>query len=97
SYQGKIGPPKTDAGIRDIVIPEWVLSLIEDWTRFSGKRHEDLLFGTRRNRPDNPNNILRRQIYPACQALGIPNASWLTFRRTFSSLAHAEGVSPRTI
>jgi hypothetical protein len=29
---------------------------------------------------------------PACATLQLPNASWLTFRRTYASWAHAKGV-----
>ena len=31
-------------------------------------------------------------MFPACAELGLPNASWLTFRRTYASWAHQKGV-----
>jgi integrase len=73
--------------------------MIEDWIHSSKKRRpEDLVFGTRTNRPENPNNILRRKVFPACDALGLPHANWLTFRYTFASLAHdTNEISARTI
>jgi hypothetical protein len=44
---------------------------------------EDLAFGTRngKRKPENPNNILRRHVYPACDALKLRRATWLTLRR----------------
>jgi hypothetical protein len=37
--------------------------------------------------------VLRRWVFPACAELGLPNVSWLTFRRTYASSAHHKGVS----
>ena len=50
------------------------------------------MFGTRTGKPISPNNVLRRWIRPACEALDFPPVSWLTFRRTFSSWSHQQGV-----
>ncbi len=58
---------------------------------------EDLVFGTRRSRIDNPNNILRRQVFPASDRLEIPHATWLTFRRRWATWADNEHVGARTI
>ena len=44
-----------------------------------------------------PNNVLRRAIFPACKALGLPNATWLTFRRTYSSWSHDKGVPGKVV
>ena len=44
-----------------------------------------------------PNNVLRRSIFPACKALSLPNATWLTFRRTYSSWSHDRGVPGKVV
>jgi len=41
-----------------------------------------LVFATRTGKPIAPNNVLRRWVFPACEAVGASRASWLTFRRT---------------
>lgn len=98
SYLGHVGTPKTKKGIRKIEVPDWVLGLIEDLISRSKKRNpEDLVFGTRTNRIENSNNILRRQVYPACAALELRHVDWLTCRRTFQTLAHNELIPARTI
>ncbi len=98
SYLGSIDTPKTEAGLRTIDVHPWVLELIQDWVSRARKRKpEDLVFGTRTNRLENSNNILRRHVFPACDAIGVPHASWLTFRRTFQSLAHSAGIPARAI
>ena len=47
--------------------------------------------------PISPNNVLRRSIFPACEALGLPHATWLTFRRTYSSWSHDKGVPGKVV
>ena len=44
-----------------------------------------------------PNNVLRLAIFPACEALNLPRATWLTFRRTYSSWSHDKGVPGKVI
>src|SRR5215510_5799608 len=51
-----------------------------------------LLFATRAGTPLSPNNVLRQIVFPACDALKMPRATWLTFRRTYSSWSHEKGV-----
>lgn len=98
SYLGHIDLPKTEAGLRTFDVHPWILSLIEDLISHSKKRYpEDLVFGTRTNRLEQSNNILRRFVFPACDALGVRHATWLTFRRTFQTFAHNEGIPARTI
>ena len=39
----------------------------------------------------------RRRVFPACAALNLPNATWLTFRRTYASWAHDQGVPGKVV
>ena len=55
------------------------------------------MFGTREGTPISPNNVLRRSIFPACDRLGLPHATWLTFRRTYSSWSHDKGVPGKVV
>jgi len=36
-------------------------------------------------------------VWPACKAAGLSRATWLTFRRTYSSWAHDKGVPPKVV
>jgi len=47
--------------------------------------------------PISPNDVARQQIFPACKALGLQRATWLTFRRTYSSWAHEKGVPGKVV
>jgi len=55
------------------------------------------VFSTRTGKATSPNNVLRRAIFPACEALELPHATWLTFRRTYSSWSHDKGVPGKVI
>ena len=77
---------KTEAGIRQIPLSDGTLEVIADWKRYvKDVKCEALVFATRFGRPISPNNVLRRWIVPACVSLGLPKASWLTFRRTYAT------------
>jgi integrase len=85
-YDGIFGTPKTEAGQRQIPLSEAALRFIGEWKRRAGTTEpEKLVFSTRTGRSISPNNVLRRAIFPACDALELPHATWLTFRRTYSS------------
>jgi len=92
-YQGHFDTPKTAADFRCLPIAVPVLTLIQDWKRRSRRTEPaDLVFGTRFGKRENPNNILRRHIYPDCDELKLSRATWLPLRRTFSSWCHARSV-----
>ena len=97
-YDGTFGTPKTEAGSRRIPLSETVLRLVMEWTAHAtDTRPEALLFATRLATPISPNNVLRRAIFPACKRLGLPRATWLTFRRTYSSWSHDMGVPGKVV
>ena len=56
-----------------------------------------MIFRTRSGKPISPNNVLRRWVFPACDALELPHATWLTFRRTYSSWAHDKNVPEKVV
>jgi integrase len=97
-YEGTFGTPKTQAGMRIVPLAEGGLQLLSSW-RDRAKRTDpdDLVFATWSGKPISPNNILRRWVFPACAELGLPNATWLTFRRTYSSWAHQKGVPGKVV
>ena len=69
-----------------------------EWKLRAARTETDaLVFSTRRGTAIAPNNVLRRAIFPACEALGLPRATWLTFRRTYSSWSHDKGVPGKVV
>ena len=97
-YDGTFSTPKTEAGLRQIPLSDVTLEVLGMWKqRAACMDGEALVFGTRTGRSISPNNVLRRAIFPACKALGLPNATWLTFRRTYSSWSHDKGVPGKVV
>jgi integrase len=97
-YDGTFGKPKTEAGLRQIPLSNASLKLIGDWKQCAARTEPGaLLFSTRTGRSISPNNVVRRAIFPACDALKLRRATWLTFRRTYSSWAHDKGVPGKVV
>jgi integrase len=97
-YDRTFDTPKTEAGSRQIPLSAAALRLLVEWKASVKKCEPDaLVFGTRLASPLSPNNVLRRSIFPACKKLGLPRATWLTFRRTYSSWSHDKGVPGKVV
>jgi integrase len=97
-YDGVFARPKTEAGARQIPLSDTTLKLIEEWKAHVECAEPDaLVFSTRMGTTISPNNVLRRFIFPACKRLGLHRATWLTFRRTYSSSSHDRGVPGKVV
>jgi len=96
--QGVFGTPKTEAGSRRIPLSATARLLLEEWKQRAKKTEADaLIFATWSGKPIAPNNVLRRWVFPACEAFHIPRVTWLTLRRTYSSWAHDKGVPGKIV
>jgi integrase len=96
--EGRFDTPKTEAGVRQIPLSDAALRLVTGWkARAKSLKPDALVFSTWTGKPISPNNVARQQIFPACEALGLRRATWLTFRRTYSSWAHEEGVPGKVV
>ena len=72
--------------------------MLAEWKRHAKQTEpEALVFATRSGKPISPNNVLRRWVFPTCAAQGLRNATWLTFRRTYSTWAHDKGVPGKIV
>jgi len=69
--------PSGDANVNDCC-PDAILARHRRARRTAA--HE-LIFSTVSGRPISPNNVLRRWVWPACQAADLQRATWLTFRQ----------------
>ena len=97
-YEGRFDTPKTQAGIRQIPLSDAALKLAADWrARIKEIDPDALVFSTWSGKSISPNNVLRRQVFPACDALGLKRVTWLTLRRTYSSWAHEKGVPGKVV
>jgi len=84
--------PKTKASLRTIPLPDAALWLLAAWkARTKRTAAHELIFSTVSGKPISPKNVLRRWVWPACEAADLPRVTWLTFRRTYSSWALRQG------
>jgi integrase len=97
-YEGTFDTPKTDASARPIPLSDTALQLLQEWRNRAGRTApDDLIFSTVSGKPISPNNVLRTWVWPACEAAELSRATWLTFRRTYSSWAHDKGIPPKVV
>jgi integrase len=97
-YDGVVSTPKTEAGSRQIPLSVTALALISEWRARARRCEPDaFVFATRQGHALSPNNVLRRIVRPTCNALSLPRATWLTFRRTYASWSHDKGVSGKVV
>ena len=97
-YDGVFATPKTEAGSRQIPLSDTALDLVGQWkAQVENTGGEALVFATRLGTSISPNNVLRRYVFPACQRVGLRHATWLTFRRTYSSWSHDKGVPGKVV
>jgi integrase len=95
-YEGVIDTPKTEASLRVVPLSKEAIRFLRDWRKIAPKRGiEDFIFSSMDCRPKSHKQIMRDHIRPACDRLGLPKVSWMTFRRTFSTWADEEGVSAK--
>jgi len=96
-YEGVFDTPKTQAGRRRVPLSAAAVQVIEAWQRrVRTVRADALVFSTWSGKPISPNNVLK-PIAAAAKALGFRPVSWLTFRRTYSSWAHEQGVPGKVV
>ncbi len=90
-----VGPPKTDAGIRDVSIPPHLMPAVEDHLdRLVGPSTDALVFpsSSQTNRHMQP-STLYKVYYPAREAAGRKDLRWHDLRHTGAVLAAQTGAT----
>ena len=97
-YDGVTNTPKTDAGRRAVPLSATAMALVDEWKTHAYTSDPDaFVFSTKFGDALLSGNVLRRSIFPTCQALELPRCTWLTFRRTYASWSHDKGVSGKVV
>lgn len=96
-YNGQFSTPKTHSSVRRVPLSSPVMALLRNRKSQAVKQgSSDLVFASRRGTPLRPENILKREIYPACDRLKMPRVGWHTFRHTHATLLNELGESVKT-
>ena len=90
-----VGPPKTDAGIRDVAIPPHLLPAVKAHLEsFTGPERDALLFPSAADRSSHmAPSTLYKVFYPAREAAGRPDLRWHDLRHTGAVLAAHTGAT----
>jgi integrase len=96
--EGEFDDTKTDAGRRSIPLDSFGIlrNVLESaWQRSKHRNPGDLVFTNARGGPINRRNLLRRQLKPTLNMLGLPaTVDFRSFRTMHSSLMSSVGVRP---
>jgi integrase len=69
--RNQFGPPKSEAGTRDIPLPPTVVVLLRDWKKVCPKGEHDLVFPNGAGNVEYHQNILKRGFFPLQLEAGI--------------------------
>src|SRR4029453_7773610 len=91
-YRGTFSTVKTRTSERQIPMSPLVLVALRKWRDLRPGGPDDLVFATRNKKALSDGNLLKRYIYPACDAAKIPRVSWHMFRHLYGTLLSQLGV-----
>lgn len=96
--KGRMGPPKSKQGRRDVPLDHsLVLALREHRKVSEWAEEEHPVFAAGNGSPLSPGNVFHRVLKPAAQEAGVPWAGFHTFRHTCASMLFAEGRNAKQV
>ena len=91
-YRGQFSTVKSRRSERQIPLSPVILAALRERCERTNAGPEDLVFATRNGTPLSDGNLRKRDIYPACDQLGIPRLGWHALRHLHSTLLSQLGV-----
>jgi integrase len=92
-YHGKVAPPKSKQGKRDIPLSTVLTRAL--WTRQGAP--DDLIFTSVRGCQVDRDWLWKNVLKPTAKAAGVPWAGFHTFRHTCASVLFASGKNPKQV
>lgn len=89
--EGHFNAPKTQASIRKIELPKFLISELQEWKLACPPGEYDLVFPNLAGNPMSNTNLLQRGFYPALRRAGLRKIRFHDLRHTFASLLIANG------
>ncbi len=90
-YRGHLQTPKTARSERRFKLPILLVCVLRQYLE-NRKSQSDLLFPNSAGTFFDDRNLIRREVEPVCDRLGIPRFSWHSLRHTFSTIAENNRV-----
>jgi len=95
---GEEGPPKSDAGTRQVPLSSMLLQSLKEWrlrSKFSG--NDDLIFPNKKGRYMCHDNLVKRRYKPAQVAAEVLGFNWHSLRHYAVSTWIEAGLAPKTV
>jgi len=92
-YDGNFDDPKTDESIRMVELPPAAIRLLKQRARQKKAEPDALVFQSRAGTAYDCRTLLRRQLKPACEKLGITGINWHSLRHAYVT-AHSSVHTP---
>jgi len=90
-YEGHFDEPKTKRSNRTVPLGPKGLSILSA-RKQENPNPDDLIFGTRNNTPLSRRNLMRRQLSPTCDAIGLKGLNWHWLRHANATLLDSVGT-----
>ena len=92
--EGQYHEPKTQASLRCIDLPEFLIAELRTWRLACPKGGDDLVFPNLAGNPMSNTNLLQRGFYPALRRAGLRKIRFHDLRHSFASLliANSEDI-----
>ena len=90
-YDGHFDTPKSQRSARIVPLAEEACSTLGK-LRSSSTRPDDLVFSMDTGQPLDRHNLLRRQLRPTCEKLGLLGITWHSLRHAHATLLDAAGA-----
>jgi integrase len=95
-YDGHFDTPKTQRSNRVIPIGDEASSVLRAFCDAAIKP-EELVFATQQGQPLSRHNLLRRQLRPVCEKLGLHGITWHSLRHSHATLLDSVGAPLGTV
>jgi len=95
-YDGHFDTPKSQRSARIVPLAEEACSTLGK-LRSSSTRPDDLVFSMDTGQPLDRHNLLRRQLRPTCEKLGLLGITWHSLRHSHATLLDAAGAPLGTV
>ncbi len=95
-YRGTVGSPKTQRSERTIPLASPVVARLAAYLKDRAVNSE-WLFASQAGTVLNDRDLMRRQVEPACDGLGLPRFGWHSLRHTFRTMAGNHGIAPELV
>jgi integrase len=96
--RGKLEPPKTRHGRRDVPLSPTLVDDLRAWrNQTEWPRDEDLVFPTLAGSAHNYGNLRHRALVTTAQEAGVPWVTFHTFRHTTASMLFDQGRNAKQV